>query len=197
MVLANGDSSALHNGAVSLTGTLKEINAALEGAKFTPSQDSNNTTGTAGLSISVNDLGNTGALPTGSTGLTDSTTIKIDVTPVNDAPVARDDVGSPVVGTLQGNYYGYKEGTDGGNLGTIKQALDFIASHKADATFDAKTLNYGGSAFSNNLGQSGNLGTFLGGDKASLTYTNGSSTQTTTSDVIVELAGKVCMAAGT
>ncbi|SDI73628.1 tandem-95 repeat protein [Pseudomonas abietaniphila] len=197
LVLANGDSSALHNGAVSLTGTLKEINAALEGAKFTPTQDSNNTTGTAGLSISVNDLGNTGALPTGSTGLTDSTTIKIDVTPVNDAPVARDDVGSPVVGTLQGNYYGYKEGTDGGNLGTIKQALDFIASHKADATFDAKTLNYGGSAFSNNLGQSGNLGTFLGGDKASLTYTNGSSTQTTTSDAIVELAGKVSMAAGT
>ncbi|WP_460046784.1 retention module-containing protein [Pseudomonas sp. S2_H01] len=197
LVLANGDSSALHNGAVSLTGTLKEINAALEGAKFTPSQDSNNTNGTAGLSISVNDLGNTGALPTGSTGLTDSTTIKIDVTPVNDAPVARDDVGSPVVGTLQGNYYGYKEGTDGGNLGTIKQALDFIALHKADATFDAKTLNYGGSAFSNNLGQSGNLGTFLGGDKASLTYTNGSSTQTTTSDAIVELAGKVSMAAGT
>jgi Mg-chelatase subunit ChlD len=197
LVLANGDSSALHNGAVSLTGTLKEINAALEGAKFTPSQDSNNTTGTAGLSISVNDLGNTGALPAGSTGLTDSTTIKIDVTPVNDAPIARDDVGSPVAGTLQGNYYGYKQGTDGGNLGTIKQALDFIASHKADATFDAQTINYGGNAFSNNLGQSGNLGSFLGGDKASLTYTNGSSTQTTTSDAIVELAGKVSMAAGT
>jgi VCBS repeat-containing protein len=197
LVLANGDSSAAHNGAVSLTGTLKEINAALEGAKFTPTQDSNNTTGTAGLSISVNDLGNTGALPTGSTGLTDSTTIKIDVTPVNDAPVAANDVGVPVVGTLQGNYYGYKQGTDGGNLGTIKQALDFIAAHKADATFDAKAINYGGNAFSNNLGQSGNLGSFLGGDKASLTYTNGTSTQTTTSDAIVELAGKVSMAAGT
>ncbi|SER97225.1 VCBS repeat-containing protein, partial [Pseudomonas sp. NFACC02] len=198
LVLANGDSSAAHNGAVSLTGTLQEINAALEGAKFTPTQDSNNTTGTAGLSISVNDLGNTGALPTGSTGLTDSTTIKIDVTPVNDAPVARDDIGAPVVGTLQGNYYGYKQGIDGGNLGTIKQALDFIASHKADATFDAKTLNYGGGgAFNNNLGQSGNLGSFLGGDKGSLTYTNGSNTQTTTSDAIVELAGKVSMAAGT
>ena len=197
LVLANGDSSAAHNGAVSLTGTLKEINAALEGAKFTPTQDSNNTTGTAGLSISVNDLGNTGALPTGSTGLTDSTTIKIDVTPVNDAPVAVNDVGTPVVGTLQGNYYGYKQGTDGGNLGTIKQALDFIAAHKADATFDAKAINYGGNAFSNNLGQSGNLGSFLGGDKASLTYTNGTSTQTTTSDAIVELAGKVSMAAGT
>jgi VCBS repeat-containing protein len=130
-------------------------------------------------------------------GLTSTSNLTITVTGTNDAPVAGNDVGSPVVGTLQGNYYGYKEGTDGGNLGTIKQALDFIASHKADATFDAKTLNYGGSTFSNNLGQSGNLGTFLGGDKASLTYTNGTGSQTTTSDAIVELAGKVSMAAGT
>ncbi|SER97767.1 type I secretion C-terminal target domain (VC_A0849 subclass), partial [Pseudomonas sp. NFACC02] len=130
-------------------------------------------------------------------GLTSTSNLTITVTGTNDAPVAVNDVGAPVVGTLQGNYYGYKEGTDGGNLATIKQALDFIASHKADATFDAKTLNYGGGgAFNNDLGQSGNLSSFLGGDKGSLTYTNGSSTQTTTSDAIVELAGKVSMAAG-
>ncbi|MDD1969317.1 cadherin-like domain-containing protein, partial [Pseudomonas putida] len=68
--------------------------------------------------------------------------------------------------------------------------------HKADATFDAKTLNYGGgSAFSNDLGNSGNLQSFLGSDKGSLVYTNGTA-QTTTSDAIIELAGKVNMAAG-
>ncbi|MDD1969318.1 cadherin-like domain-containing protein, partial [Pseudomonas putida] len=67
--------------------------------------------------------------------------------------------------------------------------------HKADASFDAKTLNYGG-GFGNDLGHSGNLDTFLGSDKGSLVYTNGT-TQTTTSDAIIELAGKVSMAAGT
>jgi VCBS repeat-containing protein len=134
---------------------------------------------------------------TDKSGATSTSNLTIVVTGTNDAPVATPDIPSTVVGTLQGNYYGYNDSgsnKDGPNLATIKQALDFIASHKADATFDAKTINYGGS-FGDNLGQTGNLDTFLGTDKNSLVYTNGNA-QTTTTDAIVELAGKVTMAAG-
>jgi VCBS repeat-containing protein len=134
---------------------------------------------------------------TDKSGLSSTSNLTIVVTGTNDAPVATPDIPSTVVGTLQGNYYGYNDSgsnKDGPNLATIKQALDFIASHKADATFDAKTINYGGS-FGDNLGQTGNLDTFLGTDKNSLVYTNGNA-QTTTTDAIVELAGKVTMAAG-
>jgi surface adhesion protein len=134
---------------------------------------------------------------TDKSGMSSTSNLTIVVTGTNDAPVATPDIPSTVVGTLQGNYYGYNDSgsnKDGPNLATIKQALDFIASHKADATFDAKTINYGGS-FGDNLGQTGNLDTFLGTDKNSLVYTNGNA-QTTTTDAIVELAGKVTMAAG-
>ncbi|MDH0748953.1 retention module-containing protein [Pseudomonas sp. GD03842] len=134
----------------------------------------------------------------GGATLGNASSVVINVTPVNDAPIAANDIGQPVIGSLQGNYYGYKQGSgagnDGPNLSSIKQALDFIATHKADATFNASTLNYGGS-FGNGLGNAGNLATFLGNDKGSLVYTNGTA-QTTTSDAIVELAGKVTMAAG-
>ncbi len=196
LVLVNGTSSATTGGVVTLTGTPAEINAQLEGATFTPTLNSNDTNGSnAGLSITVNDQGNTGA----GGPLTASQTISIDVTPVNDPPVANNDIGTTISGSLQGNYYGYREGTDGPNLGTIKQAVDFIASHSANATFSATNLNYGGTdtgqLFGNNLGTSSNLGKFLGADSASLTYANGT-TQTTTSDAIVELTGKVTMAAG-
>ncbi|WP_447649050.1 retention module-containing protein [Pseudomonas abietaniphila] len=134
---------------------------------------------------------------TDKSGATSTSNLTIVVTGTNDTPVATPDIPSTVVGTLQGNYYGYNDSgsnKDGPNLATIKQALDFIASHKADATFDAKTINYGGS-FGDNLGHTGNLDTFLGTDKNSLVYTNGNA-QTTTTDAIVELAGKVTMAAG-
>ena len=134
---------------------------------------------------------------TDKSGATSTSNLTIVVTGTNDAPVAIPEAPSSVVGTLQGNYYGYNDSginKDGPNLATIKQALDFIASHKADATFDAKTINYGGS-FGDNLGQTGNLDTFLGTDKNSLVYTNGNA-QTTSTDAIVELAGKVTMAAG-
>ncbi|MFK3798211.1 retention module-containing protein [Pseudomonas sp. NPDC088444] len=134
----------------------------------------------------------------GGATLGNASSVVINVTPVNDAPIAANDIGQPVTGSLQGNYYGYKQGSgagnDGPNLSSIKQALDFIATHKADATFNASTLNYGGS-FGNDLGNAGNLATFLGTDKGSLVYTNGTA-QTTTTDAIVELAGKVKMEAG-
>ena len=52
--------------------------------RYTPTADYN---GPARLTITTNDLGNTGA----GGALSDTDTVEINVTPVNDAPVARDD----------------------------------------------------------------------------------------------------------
>jgi VCBS repeat-containing protein len=133
---------------------------------------------------------------TDAAGETSKSNLTVVVTGTNDAPVAVNDSGMTVTG-LQGNYYGYQEGTDGSNLGTISQALNFVATHAANATFSSSAINYGVDSFGSNLGLSGNLAKFLGtNDAKSLTYTTGS-TQSTTSDAIVELAGKLSMAAGT
>jgi hypothetical protein len=79
-------------GSVKLTGSIANINAALNGLKYRPNQDYN---GPAQLAISTNDKGNTGDPPApGQTELIDTDTLAITVTPVNDAPVANDD-GSP------------------------------------------------------------------------------------------------------
>ena len=74
-------------GSVKLAGSIPNINAALNGLKYRPNQDYN---GPAQLVITTNDNGHTG---TGGPK-TDTDTLAITVTPVNDPPVANDD-GSP------------------------------------------------------------------------------------------------------
>jgi lysophospholipase L1-like esterase len=69
-----------------LTGTLSQINSALEGMTFIPSGTFD---GNASLTISTDDLGNGGGA-----ALTDSDTLPITVTAVNRVPVARPDSGS-------------------------------------------------------------------------------------------------------
>ncbi|OQR26768.1 hypothetical protein BWR59_30415 [Pseudomonas sp. Bc-h] len=153
--------------------------------------------GTRNVTVTVTDTGNDSNNVNGVSS--DPAQSTLTLKGVNDAPVALPDhFAAAPVASLQGNYYAYNDSganKNGPNLGTIQQALDFIASHKADATFDATKINYGGS-FGNNLGQTGNLDTFLGGDKTSLVYTAGTA-QTTSTDAILELAGKVTMDAGT
>ena len=84
-------------GAIKLTGSIANINAALNGLKYRPDA---NYSGPAQLVISTNDKGNTGDPPApGMTELVDTDTLAITVTPVNDAPVAVDD-GSPEDRTL-------------------------------------------------------------------------------------------------
>ncbi len=74
------------------------------------------------------------------------------ITPVNDAPpVAVDDSGYFGAG-LAGEYYGYKQGTDGGNLLTVQQVKDYVASRNAEVTFVSSQINYGYTD-SNNDGQ--------------------------------------------
>ncbi|WP_218568399.1 tandem-95 repeat protein [Pseudomonas sp. LS-2] len=152
--------------------------------------------GTRNVTVTVTDTGNDSNNVNGVSS--DPAQSTLTLKGVNDAPVALPDhFAAAPVASLQGNYYAYNDSganKNGPNLGTIQQALDFVASHKADATFDATKINYGGS-FGNNLGQTGNLDTFLGGDKTSLVYTAGTA-QTTSTDAIIELAGKVSMDAG-
>ncbi len=80
-VTGNGTSTVV------LTGTVTEINAALDGLVYDPGADYN---GDRTLTVTTNDLGNTGADPnlTGtSSSEEDQDSIAIDVTGTNDAPV--------------------------------------------------------------------------------------------------------------
>jgi hypothetical protein len=84
--------TVLSPGSIRFVGSIPNINAALNGLKYRPSQDYN---GPAQLVISTNDKGNTGDPPaSGLTELIDTDTLAITVTPVNDPPVANND-GSP------------------------------------------------------------------------------------------------------
>ncbi|WP_296188707.1 cadherin-like domain-containing protein, partial [Pseudomonas sp. UBA1879] len=194
--LAGGIVVSQSGNVITLTGnastTYANYQDALKGITYSNTSSHPDTNTVRTVTVVAND-------GTGTSNATSSSTTSIKV--VNQPPVAVDDVGTSISG-LQGNYYGYKEGSgsgfDGPNLGTIKQAMDFIASHNADASFTSTSVNYLSSTFGNDLGRSGNLDAFLGkgsADQASLVYTKGS-TQTTTSDAIIELSGKVTLAPG-
>ncbi|MDF2075175.1 retention module-containing protein [Pseudomonas mendocina] len=115
--------------------------------------------------------------------------VTLGVTPVNDAPDANDDFG--VIAGLKGNYYGYREGVDGGNLQNLAGVAAFIASRTPSATFTATELNYG-NGVSNNLGNDQQLQKFLGADAASLNIDPAN-----TSDAIIEMNGQINLNAGT
>ncbi len=78
LTFVTGDGIA--DGTMTFTGTIGAINAALNGLTFTPAANAN---GTVTLTINTDDLGNTG---TGG-ALSDSDSVAINVTAVNDAPV--------------------------------------------------------------------------------------------------------------
>ncbi|MEG7360272.1 retention module-containing protein [Pseudomonas citronellolis] len=146
---------------------------------FTPAANANGNN-YASFTFSVKD----------SNGAFDSTPNKltVNVTPVNDDPVAVND--HYLVGGLQGNYWGYREGTDSNNLTSLSMVSAFIAKNTPSATFTATALDYG-NGVSNNLGGDKQLQKFLGSDAASL-----STDPANTSDAIVQLTGLVNLAAG-
>ena len=129
-------------------------------------------------------------------GGSSTATVNVTVDKANTAPVANDDAALPSGGGQVGlvsEYYGYVEGTHGANLASIQQAYSFINGRTADATFIAKTFDYGASrSFSNGLGNGSNLQTFLGSDAASLSNDPGNST-----DAIIRMRGFVELGAGT
>ncbi|WP_283939434.1 retention module-containing protein [Pseudomonas sp. R3.Fl] len=146
---------------------------------FTPAANANGNN-YASFTFSVKD----------SNGAFDSTPNKltVNVTPVNDNPVAVND--HYLVGGLQGNYWGYREGTDGNNLTSLSMISAFIAKTAPSATFTATALDYG-NGVSTDLGGDKQLQKFLGSDAASL-----NTDPANTSDAIVQLTGLVNLAAG-
>src|SRR4029079_3716982 len=86
------NSGANGTGAMTVTGTRPSINTALNGLVSLPGLNYN---GPATLTITTNDLGNTG---TGG-ALSDSDTVAITVNAVNDAPVAQDQATSTLEDT--------------------------------------------------------------------------------------------------
>ncbi len=127
-----------------------------------------------------------------------SSTASVDITVVkpNTAPDAVDDSAVPSTSTSTGffsEYFGFRDGTDGANLTNLQQIYSFINGRTADATFTAKTFDYGAAFTSgNNLGNGTNLQTFLGSDAASL-----SADPATTTDAIIRMRGFVELSAGT
>ncbi|WCD78132.1 retention module-containing protein [Pseudomonas sp. TUM22785] len=115
--------------------------------------------------------------------------VTLGVNPINDAPDANDDFG--VIAGLKGNYYAYREGTDGGNLENLAGVTAFIAGRTPSATFTATQLNYG-NGVSTDLGGDQQLQKFLGADAGSLNTDPANS-----SDAIIQLTGQISLAAGT
>ncbi|MHA6492803.1 beta strand repeat-containing protein [Pseudomonas borbori] len=106
---------------------------------------------------------------------------------LNSTPIATND--NFQLSGLAGQYFAYNEGTDGSNLTSLSQAVNFVNSHSPSATFTATTLNYG--VNNNGLGANNSLQTFLGSDATSL-----STDPANSSDAIIRLAGLVNLAQG-
>ncbi|MFP6765217.1 MAG: hypothetical protein VB858_16435, partial [Planctomycetaceae bacterium] len=82
------------DGTLTVRGTLTDLNEALDGLTFTPTPDFN---GATSLSITTNDLGNTG----NGGSMTDTDAVAITVNPTNDSPDV--ELGPSMAGTLTVN----------------------------------------------------------------------------------------------
>ena len=171
------------NGSLKFNGTAVTAGQVIDAADlsklvFTPAANANGNN-YANFTFSVKD----------SNGAFDATPNKVtlNVTPVNDNPVAVNDTFS--LAGLKGNYWGYREGTDGANLTSLSQVAAFIAGKAAAATFTASTLSY--TLANGDLGGDGNLQKFLGNDAGSL-----NTDPANTSDAIIQLTGAINLNAG-
>jgi VCBS repeat-containing protein len=79
------DATANNSASVHVTGTIANINNALNNATYTPAANFNNTRGSESLVLTINDLGNTGS--GGALGA--NATMPVSIAAVNDAPVAK------------------------------------------------------------------------------------------------------------
>ncbi|MBW3696979.1 VWA domain-containing protein [Vibrio sp. T187] len=105
------------------------------------------------------------------------------------APVAQDDTVS-VFGGLSGYYYASSESVNG-NLESVQDALDVIASKDPDLTFDAKDINYTLDGNGNGLSSQTQFEDFLNNDASSVEGTVGSHT-----DGVVQMSGSVYLEPG-
>ncbi len=107
-------------GALTITGTEDQINAALEGLVYTPDADFH-TFGVAGdtITVTIDDQGNTGV----GGALTDSQTAEITIAPVNDRPIAS---GGPETVTVPGE----------DQTGNAQTLLSLLSGNYDDSTDD-------------------------------------------------------------
>jgi Bacterial cadherin-like domain/Dockerin type I domain/Bacterial Ig domain/Cadherin-like domain len=92
LAFSSGDGTG--DATMTFTGPLTAVNTAIGGLTFTPTADFN---GTASLTITTNDQGNTGS----GGAKTDTDSVSITVTPVNDAPTNQ--IGTPPAPITPGN----------------------------------------------------------------------------------------------
>ncbi|WP_434762800.1 cadherin domain-containing protein [Vibrio fortis] len=105
------------------------------------------------------------------------------------APVAQNDTVS-VFGGLSGYYYSSNDSVNG-NIDSVQDALDVIASKDADLTFDAKDINYTLDGNSSGLSSQSQFEDFLNSDAGSVEGTVGAHT-----DGVVQMSGSVYLAPG-
>jgi hypothetical protein len=129
-------------------------------------------------------------------GGTDTSTLTLSITPVNDAPVANPDiinVSIPVATTVTGlstKFYNYNESTGGGNLGKVGQAYYIIDTQTPNATFITNEVNF--ALQSGDLGVTGNLANWIAGKSSELVISNPLSTN----DALVHMEGLVYLSQG-
>ncbi|PNH86983.1 hypothetical protein C1M56_16010, partial [Vibrio diazotrophicus] len=129
-------------------------------------------------------------LVTDSYGATDNVVVSLDVTPVNDPPVANPD---SYISGLMGSYYSYQDNVDGNNLDNIDIVNGFInnSANSPDASFIASEINYGYGTGDLGTGEN-TLKTFLGHDGDSITNLTGDVGNS--SDAIIKMSGVVDIA---
>ncbi|ULN62987.1 VWA domain-containing protein [Vibrio gigantis] len=126
-----------------------------------------------------------------SSGLISDEVAQLTITPntTNVNPVAQDDTVS-VFGGLSGYYYSSNDSVNG-NIDSVQDALNVIASKEADLTFDAKDINYTLNGNNNGLSSQSQFEDFLNDDSGSVEGAVGAHT-----DGVVQMSGSVYLEAG-
>ncbi|MEZ9059811.1 VCBS domain-containing protein, partial [Vibrio pelagius] len=115
--------------------------------------------------------------------------LSIALNTANAKPVAQNDTVS-VFGGLSGYYYSSSDSVNG-NIDSVQDALDVIASKDADLTFEAKDINYTLNGNNNGLSSQSQFEDFLNNDSGSVEGTVGEHT-----DGVVKMSGSIYLEAG-
>ncbi|QOD68888.1 tandem-95 repeat protein [Vibrio navarrensis] len=118
-----------------------------------------------------------------------TTIVQIVVVDTSVAPVAQDDTVSVYRG-LTGYYYSSND-SENGNLTSVQDALDVIASKDPELTFEARDINYSLDANNNSLSSKSQVADFLNNDAGSLQGEVANHT-----DGVIKMSGSVYLEAG-
>ncbi|MBE3655342.1 hypothetical protein BOO92_01305 [Vibrio navarrensis] len=119
----------------------------------------------------------------------ETTIVQTVVVDTSAAPVAQDDTVSVYRG-LTGYYYSSND-SENGNLTSVQDALDVIASKDPDLTFEARDINYSLDANNNSLSSKSQVADFLNNDAGSLQGEVANHT-----DGVIKMSGSVYLDAG-